>query len=70
MALNRDRDLFLDSPDNCPAVPNDDQVDTAMDGLGDPCDPTPVPEPAVATLLFAGISGLLRLHRRRQFRAA
>jgi len=70
MALNRDRDLFLDSPDNCPAVPNDDQIDTDMDGLGDPCDPTPVPEPAAAMLLFAGISGLLSLHRRRQGRAA
>jgi hypothetical protein len=70
MGLNRDRDLLLDTPDNCPALANNDQTDTDMDGLGDPCDPTPVPEPAAAMLLFAGIAGLSRLHRRRRRRRA
>jgi MYXO-CTERM domain-containing protein len=68
MALNRDRDLFLDSPDNCPALANNDQIDTDMDGLGDPCDPTPTPEPGAGVLLLVGIVGLARLQRRRQQR--
>jgi hypothetical protein len=70
MALNRDRDLFLDGPDNCPALANNDQTDTDSDGLGDPCDPTPVPEPGAFSLLVAGCLVLTRLHRRRQGRLA
>ena len=40
------------------------QTDTDSDGLGDPCDPTPVPEPGAFSLLVAGCLVLTRLHRR------
>ncbi len=66
MALNRDRDIALDANDNCPAVVNDDQTDTDSDGLGDPCDPTPLPEPTATSLLVAGLLGLGALNRRRR----
>jgi hypothetical protein len=36
--------LLLDN-DNCPDVPNPDQVDSDSDGQGDACDPTPYPDP-------------------------
>jgi hypothetical protein len=35
--INRDRDIVLDGLDNCPSVPNDDQADTDMNGVGDAC---------------------------------
>ncbi len=38
MGINRDRDNFLDGLDNCPAVANDDQTDTDMNGVGDACE--------------------------------
>ncbi len=65
MGINRDLDTFLDGPDNCPGVPNDDQLDTDSDGLGDPCDPTPLPEPGQILTLAVGLLGLGRLNRRR-----
>ncbi|MEM7247959.1 MAG: thrombospondin type 3 repeat-containing protein [Acidobacteriota bacterium] len=34
-----DGDLILDGDDNCPDVPNVDQLDTDADGAGDLCDP-------------------------------
>jgi hypothetical protein len=66
MGINRDLDIQLDAPDNCPSVPNDDQDDTDGDGLGDACDPTPLPEPAQIAMLAAGAMALTQLHRRRQ----
>jgi hypothetical protein len=66
MGINRDLDSLLDAPDNCPGVPNDDQTDTDDDGLGDACDPTPLPEPTQIAMLAAGAIGLGQLHRRRQ----
>jgi hypothetical protein len=69
MGINRDLDSLLDAPDNCPAEPNDDQTDTDDDGLGDACDPTPVPEPAQIAMLAAGVIGLNWLHRRRTARS-
>ncbi len=38
MGINRDRDLFFDGLDNCPAVPNDAQTDTDNDNIGDACE--------------------------------
>ena len=66
MGINRDLDNFLDAPDNCPGAPNNSQVDTDNDGLGDACDPTPLPEPAQIAMLAVGVIGLNRLQRRRR----
>jgi thrombospondin type 3 repeat protein len=40
-----DGDGTPDSEDNCPSNPNPDQADSDNDGLGDACDPTPLPDP-------------------------
>jgi YVTN family beta-propeller protein len=41
LGINRDEDVVLDGLDNCPGAPNDDQLDTDLDGIGDACDATP-----------------------------
>jgi hypothetical protein len=66
MGINRDLDNFLDALDNCPSVHNDDQTDTDDDGLGNSCDPTPIPEPAQILMLAVGVMGLGGLQRRRR----
>ena len=38
MALNRDRDGFLNGQDNCPSVANDSQADIDGNGIGDACE--------------------------------
>jgi DNA-binding beta-propeller fold protein YncE len=66
--INRDGDSLLDGNDNCPGVVNEAQTDTDSDGLGDPCDPTPVPEPALIAMLAAGIPSLYLMQARRRRR--
>ncbi|MCB1845327.1 MAG: thrombospondin type 3 repeat-containing protein, partial [Halioglobus sp.] len=39
MGINRDEDNILDGLDNCPAVANNDQLDSDFDKIGDACDP-------------------------------
>ena len=43
-----DNDAFVNSEDNCPLVPNDDQRDLNMDGIGDDCQ---IPDDTGAYLL-------------------
>ena len=61
VGINRDLDSLLDGLDNCPGNVNDAQTDTDMDGLGDACDPTPVPEPTLFAGLAVGVLALSRL---------
>jgi hypothetical protein len=65
VGINRDLDGRLDALDNCPGHPNDDQVDFDEDGLGDPCDPTPLPEPGLAAGLGMGLLVLAAVRRSR-----
>ncbi|MCH2184541.1 hypothetical protein MK280_01580 [Myxococcota bacterium] len=54
--IDRDLDTILDALDNCPGHDNLTQLDDDLDGLGDVCDPTPVPEPQMMTgLCFGGL---------------
>ncbi|HJL18288.1 MAG TPA: lamin tail domain-containing protein [Sandaracinaceae bacterium LLY-WYZ-13_1] len=39
---DRDRDMVVDTMDNCPNVPNMDQADEDEDGIGDVCDLCPM----------------------------
>jgi YVTN family beta-propeller protein len=68
MGINRDLDTLLDGDDNCPGYVNDAQTDTDMDGLGDPCDPTPLPEPTLALGLAIGVFTLSQMDRSRRCR--
>ena len=47
-SLDDDFDFAGADCDNCPDDHNVGQVDSDMDGLGDVCDPTPLPEPGAA----------------------
>lgn len=40
--IDLDEDGVVDGQDNCPEIPNADQIDTDDDGLGDVCDPFPL----------------------------
>ncbi len=64
VGINRDLDVRLDAFDNCPGNVNDAQTDTDQDGLGDPCDPTPLPEPGMVAGLLAGMAMLAEIRRR------
>ncbi|MFO0689361.1 MAG: SMP-30/gluconolactonase/LRE family protein [Myxococcota bacterium] len=65
VGINRDLDTRLDALDNCPGNVNDDQADFDQDGLGDPCDPTPLPEPGLGAGLAAAVVLLAGLRRDR-----
>ena len=66
MGINRDLDNLLDGVDNCPGFANNDQADTDTDGIGDLCDPTPLPEPAFGLSVAAGLFMLSQLGRSRR----
>jgi hypothetical protein len=66
IGINRDEDAHLDGDDNCPGIPNNPQTDTDGNGIGDPCEPVPVPEPGVTLTLFAALPLLRWMKARRE----
>jgi hypothetical protein len=64
MGINRDLDAVLDGNDNCPDVPNDNQLDSDSNGVGDACQV--IPEPEQVLMLVAGAVQLALLKRRQR----
>ena len=51
-----DADSVLDGIDNCPTVPNANQLDTDGDGIGDACGPSPLAGFSVASVDFGTVA--------------
>jgi hypothetical protein len=67
-SVDGDLDFLGDDCDNCPDVPNADQVDLDGDEIGDACDDF-VPEPAAGAAGVAAFLSLAMLTRRRAGRS-
>jgi TolB protein len=50
---DRDDDAVPDNSDNCPDTANADQADRDQDGIGDVCDPTPLPDNEAPSVTIA-----------------
>ena len=63
-SVDDDLDFVGADCDNCPDDFNLGQVDYDQDGLGDVCDPTPMPEPGAGSLALMAIGVLCLLRAR------